>query len=257
MSFTEEQLLEAQASGELSYEAPANFGYDDVIVTEGPLMSAESASFSLSRQQSVDTQKSPKRPERELNFEDVPLIQRKQAGVEYKLKVVTADKLNAGLGNTTVFLEILGTNAVIVQSLPKSRGAFQRGCVDRFSLWSELGDLGQIVALKVWHEGNTLGSSPWCLEKVELDNRLKGFRYLFANTDGEGWIPKGKQNVVIMKPMTIRIDDSEELQEVRKEYEVQLQQNINLSDSDREALKKKLGLLGRPFRALSGLKWEL
>ena len=47
--------------------------------------------------------------------------------------------MGAGLGATTVHIEILGANWVIAQALPRAKGAFQRGCVDRFLISSDSG----------------------------------------------------------------------------------------------------------------------
>ena len=43
----------------------------------------------------------------------------------------------------------MGQNLVISQTLPKAKGTFQRGCVDRFTIYSDGGDMGQLLALKV------------------------------------------------------------------------------------------------------------
>jgi hypothetical protein len=44
--------------------------------------------------------------------------------------------MNAGLGATCVHMELLGANWVISQELPRAKGSFQRGCVDRFMIGS-------------------------------------------------------------------------------------------------------------------------
>lgn len=71
------------------------------------------------------------------------------APAEYKLRVVTADKLNAGASAASaVFVEILGTDFLVSQQLPRARGTFQRGSIDKFTLFSDVGDIGTVLALK-------------------------------------------------------------------------------------------------------------
>lgn len=43
----------------------------------------------------------------------------------------------------------MGRDATVCQALPKAKGCFQRGCVDRFTLYSHSGDMGPLLALKV------------------------------------------------------------------------------------------------------------
>jgi hypothetical protein len=83
-------------------------------------------------------------------------------------------------------LEILGTEHVVVQALPNSRGAFSRGCVDRFTLLSEAGDIGDITAVKVWHEGPGLIDMAYCLDRVEIESKFKGIKYRWGLSWGSG-----------------------------------------------------------------------
>jgi hypothetical protein len=69
---------------------------------------------------------------------------------------------------------------VVVQALPNSKGAFARGCVDRFTLLSEGGDIGDITAVKVWHEGPGRIDMAYCLERVEIESKYKGIKYRWA-----------------------------------------------------------------------------
>lgn len=48
-----------------------------------------------------------------------------------------------------VHVELMGRDATVCQALPKAKGCFQRGCVDRFTLYSHSGDMGPLLALKV------------------------------------------------------------------------------------------------------------
>lgn len=69
---------------------------------------------------------------------------------EYKLRVYTADKLNASLGaSQSLFVEILGSDFLVSQQLPRAKATFQRGSLDTFTLFSDVGDIGQVLALKV------------------------------------------------------------------------------------------------------------
>lgn len=48
-------------------------------------------------------------------------------------------------------VELLGSGLTVSQALPKARGTFQRGAVDRFSVELEAGrELGDVLAIKVW-----------------------------------------------------------------------------------------------------------
>lgn len=42
-----------------------------------------------------------------------------------------------------------------------------------------------------------------------------GCRYVFVNTDRDGWLHRGKRHAVVMKPSVERIDELEDLKEVR------------------------------------------
>ena len=48
-------------------------------------------------------------------------------------------------------MELLGSSLTVSQALPKERGTFQRGSVERFSVELEPGrELGDVLAIKVW-----------------------------------------------------------------------------------------------------------
>eukprot|EP00798_Chlamydomonas_sp_ICE-L_P029530 gene29531-5877_t len=80
--------------------------------------------------------------------------QRKFGKEDYKVHI---ELLCTKLSLYQVHIELLCTNLSLYQVLPKEEGSFQRSCVDRFEILSESGNLGDILALKVWHEGE--GSS--------------------------------------------------------------------------------------------------
>ncbi len=71
----------------------------------------------------------------------------------------------------------MGADRVAAQALPQRKGSFARGCVDSFTLLSEAGDLGEICAIKVWHEGPALIDMAYCLDRVEIESKFKGIKY--------------------------------------------------------------------------------
>ncbi|KXZ49210.1 hypothetical protein GPECTOR_22g800 [Gonium pectorale] len=234
-SLTEEDLLEA--TGQTVRPDASRVGYNDLI----PGTSRHRASGAAAEAE-ASTSSAPKAPKGD-GFTEVPLKQRRGQhanSYNYKIKVFTADKLNAGLGKSTVHVELLGREATVAQALPRGKGSFQRGCVDRFTLYSQTGDMGQILALKVWHEGKTLGPGNWGFEQLVIDDRLKGNRYVFRNTDPECVLRKGRRHCLVLKPEVSRIDESEDLAEVAREYETQLAANRDLNEVDRAGLRGKL-----------------
>jgi hypothetical protein len=40
-------------------------------------------------------------------------------------------------------------------------------------------------------------------------------RYVFVNTDRDGWLHRGKRHAVVMKPSVERLDELEDLKEVQ------------------------------------------
>jgi len=265
-SLTEDEVLAAQglqgggspSTSPTRSQPPVEVGYEQMMGSTGPGTSGRDAAA-----KTPPKSLRPSDPTSPGTFEDVPLAQssphegsaHKHAPNHFKLKIFTADKMNAGLGNTDVHVEILGTSATVRQALPKAKGAFQRGCVDRFSIGSDAGDLGEVLAMKMWHEpagkGTVLGEARWCLERVEIENRIKGIRYVFINSDRDGWIPKGKRNSVVLKPSIQKIDDSDDLMLVKREIEAQLQSNKALDASDRSTLQGKLSRIGQMLQNLT------
>jgi hypothetical protein len=77
----------------------------------------------------------------------------------------------------------MGDGLIACHKLPRAKGAFARGCVDRFTLFCEDGDLGDIKGVRVWHEpdGTSIGGG-WCLDKLELEDKFKG-RCLFSRSE--------------------------------------------------------------------------
>lgn len=80
---------------------------------------------------------------------------------------------------------------------------------------------------QVWHESVNggarafLGDGRWCLERVELENRILGHRYVFNNAGNrEGWLKPGKRHGVVLKPSVERVDESEDLRLVQQELQV-------------------------------------
>ncbi|GFR47563.1 hypothetical protein Agub_g9288 [Astrephomene gubernaculifera] len=242
-SMTEEDLLEAQ--GETVRPDASRVGYDDLIrsahTIAGRAAAAASPGPSGTEQPAGSSQAEGGGDG--TGFMEVPLKRRHGQHANsygYKIKVFTADRMNAGLGGSTVHVELLGRDATVAQELPKGRGSFQRGCVDRFTLYSHAGDMGQLLALKVWHEGRTLGLGNWGFEQVVIDDRLKGTRYVFRNPNTDCVLRKGRRHCLVMKPAVSRIDESEDLAEVAREYETQLVANRDLSEVERDGLRGKL-----------------
>lgn len=80
---------------------------------------------------------------------------------------------------------------------------------------------------QVWHESVNggarafLGDGRWCLERVELENRILGHRYVFNNAGNrDGWLKPGKRHGVVLKPSVERVDESEDLRLVQQELQV-------------------------------------
>lgn len=67
---------------------------------------------------------------------------------------------------------------------------------------------------QVWHEGPGLGS--WCLERIELESRLRGLLYRFYNSERGGWITRGRKHAVVLRPAADRLGEAEELLQVRR-----------------------------------------
>lgn len=171
----------------------AKVSRDDVSSSQGKCGSSPSAGSSrnaaskqqptASRQPQFSSSSSSSKPvvlkpSTSSRFDDVPLMPARptRKAAEYKLRLYTADRLGAGLpSGQKVHLEILGESMLIAHELPRAKDSFSRGCVDRFTLFSESGDMGNIEAIKIWHEpdGGAIGGG-WCLDKVEIENKLKG-----------------------------------------------------------------------------------
>ncbi len=85
-------------------------------------------------------------------------------------------------------------------------------------------------------------------------------RYVFCNPHPECVLRKGRRHCLVLKPAVSRIDESEDLAEVAREYETQLAANRGLNESERAGLRGKLdkinsrlGKLGaRVVRSMSG-----
>ncbi|GAX73665.1 hypothetical protein CEUSTIGMA_g1116.t1 [Chlamydomonas eustigma] len=252
-SWTEEELLEGQGLNSTTNRSPQQVETARVAaaVTDQPPFK----------------RKGP--PASEDVFEDVPitgqevqrrgttLVQgshrvsgpnRRTATTTFKLKVFTADKLNSGLGSTMVNIEMLGSKLTVSQALPREGGdTFLRGSVERFSVDLDPGqEFGEVLAIKVWHEApsggfrSLFGDGRWCLERIELEHKLTGTRYVFLNSDRDGWIKAGRKNCVVLKPIKERMDESEDLKLVQEELQAQLLENSSLSTQDRQTLQEKL-----------------
>ncbi|KAG2450029.1 hypothetical protein HYH02_000133 [Chlamydomonas schloesseri] len=247
-SVTEEEMLESQ--GEATRPDSSGVGYDALLAKPRAGAGAAGAAAGIAGSGSASGSAAGGAGG---DFMEVPLKRRKGPHANaygYKIKVFTADKLNAGLGNTTVHVELLGRDATVSQALPKGKGSFARGCADRFTLYSHAGDMGQLLALKIWHEGKTLGPGNWGFESVVIDDRLKGNRYTFHNPNPECVLRKGRRHCLVLKPAVTRIDESEDLAEVAREYETQLAANRGLNEQERAGLRGKLDKINQRLSRL-------
>ncbi|MEW5300911.1 MAG: hypothetical protein WDW36_003804 [Sanguina aurantia] len=267
-SMTEEEIADALGMVGGAVDSYASVSYNTLDPNQAP-SSAKSANAPSTPERRRPTAPPPLSPS---IFEDIPLARPRgplasganpsasrqprdprRHGAAYKIKVFTANRMNAGLGSTTIQLEILGSSATIAHALPKERGSFQRDCVDRFTLYSDSGDMGDVVAIKLWHEGRSLGSAEWCVDRVEIENRPKCIRYVFVNLEREGWLRKGKRHALVLKPRVERIDEGEDLVLVLREAQAQLAQNTAaLTEEDRRGLRGQIERINARLAGMGG-----
>ncbi|KAI8476312.1 MAG: hypothetical protein J3K34DRAFT_273351 [Monoraphidium minutum] len=171
---------------------------------------------------------------------------------EYRLRVITGDRLSGGLAaGQRVHIQLLGAGGAVLAAheLPRARGSFARGGAEAFSLTGPR--LGAIAALAVWHEpgGAALGGG-WCCEAVELEDRHQGHVYRFVNPAKEGWLYRGRQNAITLEPQVSRLDDEGEALALQVgELRRQLESNPDLSGEERAGIAERLARLdARPPR---------
>jgi hypothetical protein len=111
----------------------------------------------------------------------------------YRLRLCTADRSGAGLGSTSVSVEVLGTGLSTCQQLPAYEGTFQRGSVDKFRISLEEGKaLGEVLAIKV-SSFSGLGDGR-CYRRWEMgsegyheEHELRGGWVHTRGGEGGGW----------------------------------------------------------------------
>jgi hypothetical protein len=196
---------------------------------------------------------------------------------EYRVQLFTADRISAGLpAGQRVVLELLGPSdtarqatvhnsssssnadaglgpALLHAELPRARSSFGRGSAEAFTVLPGSGDVGDVAAVLLWHEpdGGGLGGG-WCLERIEVEAKLKGIRYSFSNRINNGWVGRGRSRAVLLtKPRISKRGDSEALQAEAVELQRQLEGNAGLSGEDRQLLQRRLGQLQARLAAAS------
>jgi len=264
ISFTEEQLLEAQGEGEITtYSAaagPDGYDYTTALLPAAEGVEARSEGAEQQQQQAISVV-----DESSINgaFEEVALSKAAasrqaaaaaQATAEYRLRLITGDRLSAGLASgQRIWVEIQGPEGSFSQELPRAKGSFARGCVDTFTL--KVKRLGRVEWLRVWHEpdGPALAGR-WSLEAIELEDRHRGELYRFVNPAKEGWLFRGKRNALTMRPRHVgRLDDETEaftlqMEELRR----QLATNEQLGEDERTRLAGRLAGLQAQLQQKGG-----
>ena len=104
------------------------------------------------------------------------------------------DDVSGGGTDAGVYCEVMGRYGVSeAQAFDREGALFERGSVDAF-LRALDRDLGELLTLRVWHDGAGWGSA-WALTKVEVKNVRSQRTWLFPNYGK--WVRNGK-------PVTLR-----------------------------------------------------
>lgn len=51
---------------------------------------------------------------------------------------------------------------------------------------------------------------------------------MFTNGDRDGWVPRGRRHAVVLKPVVERLDELDDLREVQREMQAQLQVGVGV-----------------------------